>query len=153
MIIISHGGEYIVSGPLPQPIDIPISFNFDVAWPIVWGDDWMYAGYTATATVFADPHSVAYVGEQRTLTGIHPVDWSNVFTLSDAHRDIEVGIYTTASGGFVMGDAYVGFNLPDNLIATAVPEISTWLMLLLGFAIVGLRRRCTVNYSPTLKSP
>jgi len=132
--------QFTVYGPIPEPIEILIGLSWN---PEKLYDVDFHNGVSIQAFVSTSPYSYAYLGEIITNTGSHYPDFpDNTFTLTNTDRTVSVTLLTSASENWIINDAYVYFNLPDNLsIAAPVPEPSTWAMLILGFAGIALIRR------------
>jgi hypothetical protein len=140
----THGGEFTVYGPIPEPINIFIGYGIDLTFTgesfnAYNGDGWQVAVYAYTQ------YSWTAVGEVRSPSGMHlyPEYGPNYVTLSDTDRTISISMQAGAYGNVVLNDAWGSFSLPDNLsIAAPVPEPASWALMLLGFAGIALVRRC-----------
>jgi hypothetical protein len=131
---IHSGGTYTVVGEIPSPIEVTAQLFVDATWLYF---EWNANGYEAQAWV-----NEVHLAQVRSPSGYHFLEGDNTFDLSDTNRTISIGISAWATPNFKLNDVYVSFNLPDNLsIAAPVPEISTWLMLILGFATIAFMAR------------
>ena len=150
-VVVSHdySHDFTISGSIPEPLQIGISWGYNAerftaesAWQVVVSASTGYGDY-------------AYLGIIQGPTGTRYPDFpTSVFTLSDDYRTISTFVWTQASPDAVIHDAWISFDLPGSLsIAAPVPEISTWLMLLLGFAAVGVLVRRKGNRHDRRRPP
>lgn len=152
------GGGVIVSGAGPWGGTTTTFGNY---YGFVQGNSVVSTTFTATATT---QQILNWADANRTNNGGLQ---SYTVTLSDGVTTADLGTYASAFGGFVTkstspfllvaGTAYtLSFtgvfsddrtSFIDNVGLTAVPEASTWVMLLAGFGMIGFaaRRRAAVT--------
>ena len=143
VVIFSGPGSFEVAGEIPNPIQVGVylnvSYELRPGLNLAPGHDTAY--YLVQAEV-NEANLVAYHFWATACCIIPGVSPFGSITIDDAHREIQVTFPLFQRENLSYLNAWVSIALPEGI--TAVPEPSTWAMMILGFAGVGFmayRRR------------
>jgi hypothetical protein len=129
-------GSYLGLGVSPPTITFSGSFTFDTSTGFVTTGSYTTSVPETFATSFGDSHS-ATVNTQDIENASHTLVFDLQFNQNDLLAGLTVNVLSNSELYALPSLTNAGFPVSGTFAVAAVPEPSTWAMMILGFAGIG----------------